>query len=203
MMSLSDIAPNQGARPRICPNGCGRLTSQIVGPVKLDRCQTCAGIYLDKDLVERLRNLPARRLVDIDEAVVPSNVLASALARQRVDPRPCPNCRTLMLPYEVQCHVLVVLDKCGACEGIWADDRELEAVVVEEEGSEVHFGKKLSDSARDEIVRALAEQIGPRHPPNVVEEAFADAFPTFASWIRHAPGDEPPGYGSGDADGAG
>lgn len=187
MIPARKTTPTVSTSTRLCPNGCGRLTPFVDGALKLDRCATCAGIYLDKELVDRLRRMPTAQLARIDKVIVPSSRAASEKARHHVDPRPCPNCRTLMLPYEVQCHVVVTLDKCGSCEGIWADDRELEAVSVDEGDNDVHFGRTFSDSARDEIVRALYEDSAPHREANFVEEAFAEMFPTFASWVRRTP----------------
>jgi len=183
--------PNAATSTRLCPNGCGRLTPFTAGSTRVERCTTCAGIYLDKLMVDRMRRMPHQQLVEIDDAVVPISRAASAEARRRVDPRPCPNCRTLMLPYEVACRVPVTLDKCGSCDGIWADDRELEAVSVRDPDGEVHFGQYVSASARDEMVKALYDEGGPHQNGKPMEEAFAELFPTFASWVRKAPEEAP------------
>ena len=92
-----------------------------------------------------------------------------------------------MLPYEVACRVPITLDKCGTCDGIWADDRELEAVTVRDPDEEVHFGAYVSASAKDELIRALYDESGPHLNNNPVEEAFAELFPTFASWVKRSP----------------
>ena len=187
MIATRKNTPNVATSSRLCPNGCGHLTPFTSGSTTVERCATCAGIYLDKQMVDRMRRMPHQQLVSIDDAVVPSSRAASAEARRRVDPRPCPNCRTLMLPYEVACRVPVTLDKCGSCDGIWADDRELEAASVKDPDSEVHFGQYVSVSARDEMVKALYDESGPHLNSDPREGAFAELFPTFASWVRKAP----------------
>jgi len=184
MIAARKNTPSVATSSRLCPNGCGRLLPFTTGETTVERCSNCAGIYLDKQMVDRMRRMPRQQVVDIDNAVIPASRLASESGRRRVDPRPCPNCRTLMLPYEVACRIPVTLDKCGSCEGIWADDRELEAVSIDAEAEQVHFGQYISASARDEMVKALYDESGPHQAGNPVEEAFADLFPTFASWVR-------------------
>jgi Zn-finger nucleic acid-binding protein len=94
-----------------------------------------------------------------------------------------------MLPYEVASRVPVTLDRCGTCDGIWADDRELEAVSGPSGDSEVHFDRYMSTETRDEMIKALYDESGPHRGGAPFEEAFAQIFPTFASWVRR-PGQE-------------
>ncbi|MGO8672912.1 MAG: zf-TFIIB domain-containing protein [Capsulimonadaceae bacterium] len=170
-----------------CANGCGVLVPWTLFGVSFWRCRTCAGIFLDRANVGTLRRLPKEVASHTDQAVLPSSPGAAAAGHRRVDPKPCPHCRSLMQPYVVAGRVPVVLDHCGTCEGIWADDGELVAVTYPEDfESEVHFNSRNSTTFRNDVISNLYEVDEKPVAPNVVEEALVGKVYTLLHTVRHS-----------------
>ncbi len=84
------------------------------GPIAVDLCGACGGVWLDADELRKLGK---------DEAA-----LLSGTPSQRVpEPgfRACPRCPGLT-PLRPREEKGVLLDECGSCGGIWLDAGELE-----------------------------------------------------------------------------
>lgn len=184
-MTTHRTATDDAAAKHHCPNGCGLLTLINANDLRLRRCLTCAGVYLAPEALARLRRMPAAAVQKIDDAVHPTNRNVARESRKRNDPRPCPHCQTLMLPYAVKGRVVVTLDHCGVCDGIWADDCELSAASIPlDPETEIHFSNHLSAGARNEMTLALYDTEEHPEPERRLEDALAVVFPTFASWVR-------------------
>lgn len=200
MEPISPITQSISAGPtaKLCPNGCGHLAPLAVSGIAFERCIICGGIYLAGGSAAKLRTLPSDTALALEREIAakvhPANPQKAAESRSRTDLRPCPNCRTLMLPYTVRYHVEVTLDHCGVCDGYWADDSELEAVSLPLDARhEVALDARDSSEFRNEVIEALYEnEGGAPHahytPPPL--EALGKIFPTFAVWVRahHAVG---------------
>lgn len=170
-----------------CPNGCGRLFALSTEGLSFLRCLTCAGIYVTPKLLKELGPLPAAAITHIDELVKPAQPAVARAARRSADPRDCPRCHTLMLPYTVECKSPITLDRCGVCEGVWADDHELAAVSIPlDDEARIHYDGRLSAVIRDEVTVAIHEAAEDEEERTRPEDLIAHVFPTFASWVRTA-----------------
>ncbi|MEW6280866.1 MAG: zf-TFIIB domain-containing protein [Candidatus Eremiobacterota bacterium] len=101
--------------PRSCP-ACERdLDPRLVGPVEVDHCPRCHGLWLDRDELQALRR----------QANLPGWLLSGIVGQTPRVPegqRQCPCCRrTLEVHYWRQ----VFFELCPACEGMWLDRGEL------------------------------------------------------------------------------
>jgi len=170
-----------------CPNDCGRLTPFAAGPIDIPRCPVCAGVYVSVAVQKHLHRTSHATLQTIDASISPADRKAAKEAGRSTEPRPCPNCRTLMLPYAVQGSVSVILDRCGVCSGIWADDRELAAVSAPmSEDAILRFARQLPSDVRDEVTLAIYEAEERNADGTVTQLRWEAVFPTFAAWVRTA-----------------
>jgi len=170
-----------------CPNGCGRLYPLSAEGLHILRCLTCAGIYVTPKMLKELEHLSKSAIAEIEHLVQPSRPEVARAARLSEDPRPCPRCHTLMLPFTVECKETVILDRCGVCDGVWADDHELAAAAVPiKDDFRVHYDRRLSAVIRDEVTAAIHEVDEDNYNRNRPVDLIAQVFPTFASWARAA-----------------
>lgn len=170
-----------------CPNDCGRLTPFAAGAIDIPRCPVCAGIYVSVAVLKHLHLTSHATLETIDASILPADRKVAKEAARSTEPRPCPNCRTLMLPITVHTQVPVILDRCGVCSGIWADDRELAAVSAPMgEDAILRFAKQLPSDVRDEVTLAIYEAEERSADGTVTQFSWEAAFPTFAAWVRTA-----------------
>ena len=175
---------NEMSNPLHCPNGCGVLGPLSLRGVALQRCPKCAGLYLDRQAVVAIHELSKTTLQRIDDAIRPKSRRASLAGRLKKTPRKCPNCATLMLPYTVYTTVLVTLDHCATCDGIWADDHELAAASepIEPE-ADVHFNADLPKEFRDKMTQALYERSSHYENAGHLHDQLAAILPYLASWL--------------------
>lgn len=103
------------------------LTAQLA-PSSLEeslassKCEACGGNWIRGSeywswLARHGENLPERE----EQTPGPS-------APEPVEPRSCPECRSLMFRYKVGHGLGFTLDQCAACKGIWFDRDEWEAL---------------------------------------------------------------------------
>ncbi|MEW6280865.1 MAG: DUF5685 family protein [Candidatus Eremiobacterota bacterium] len=98
-----------------CPSCGAGLKARPAGPVDVDVCTACGGVWLDRD---ELRTLARRRVPDWLTKVVEPTATAFVPEGQRQ----CPRCsRRLTVADSRGVHV----DLCQACQGVWLDRGEL------------------------------------------------------------------------------
>jgi Zn-finger nucleic acid-binding protein len=111
---------------RLCP-GCGEgLAGAHLGPVGLDLCLSCAGVWFDRDeLAEVVRAGPAvlRRLHGKVQTPQGGQV-------RRMDSAACPVCRTPMTCVEYPSMPGIRMTACGHCSGFWLDSETLEGIAA-------------------------------------------------------------------------
>jgi len=110
-----------------CPNCNAKLKTVSVKGVVLDVCESCDGIWFDRDELskiifsseEELQNSPLSESLIDDKTSHPADE----------DYRLCPKCSSLMnhvlYPYESS----VLIDRCIKCNGIWLDDGEIKKII--------------------------------------------------------------------------
>jgi Zn-finger nucleic acid-binding protein len=115
-----------------CPKDATPLASErYEADVKVDRCPSCRGLWLDAGELERIQVARER-----DNAAVLSRMpalgfdavaLAEAKAARKLA---CPKCGDPLGRREYGFCSQVLIDVCPRCHGIWLDDRELVALEV-------------------------------------------------------------------------
>lgn len=100
-----------------CPKCQGELHEMYIEGVDIDFCDSCKGIWFDKDEMAFMAELPE----DIPNANVEDTATQSSY--------PCPRCETTTLEEMkfVQAEDLLI-DRCPECRGIWLDKGELPKV---------------------------------------------------------------------------
>jgi len=102
-----------------CPNCGGVFDSVQVGPYTVDRCSTCAGLWLDERELDRVLTIDHR-----------------ALKRKRAETNPvtnksgrkgkCPRCNGTLIRL-ANLRANVTTDSCSVCYGVFLDADELDA----------------------------------------------------------------------------
>ena len=112
-----------------CPRDEGTLIRETYeGNVVVDRCTSCAGIWLDsgelKDIQETIEHDYSHELGRIDTVSA-----AYALARQKTQANvECPKCASALHAKEYGYCSQILIDRCLECGGVWLDAGELQAL---------------------------------------------------------------------------
>ena len=87
--------------------------------IKVARCIGCRGLYCERDVLEQMRE---EWLVD---TVLDTGSAVEGAKYNDIEGIPCPGCNTIMdrMQDEEQGHIM--LDVCGACDGVFLDAGEL------------------------------------------------------------------------------
>ena len=113
-----------------CPKAGSVLEKVTVSTVSLDKCHHCDGLWLDEGEIKIIRNL------DLDEV---EESLEREFGNPEVDIAPekesfmrCPRCEDgRMHRHHISYYVPVRVDQCMECHGIWLDDGELDALLLD------------------------------------------------------------------------
>lgn len=96
---------------------------------RVDICQTCGGIWFDKEeLLNVVDGLLSKNLIEpesVKEAYEKRAVASKDLEQPK---RYCPRCKAELEVFNYYYDSNVFLDRCPSCKGVWADRKELEAV---------------------------------------------------------------------------
>lgn len=116
--------PENSAARLSCPRCPAPLQQHAFGPVVVDGCDQCGGLWFDPHELAQLA-AGGREAVLAAEAVFPPPGLAATPADQA---GMCPKCQVALYEFQFPHTPEVTLDACPQCRGIWVDDRELEAI---------------------------------------------------------------------------
>ena len=139
-----------------CPRDGGTLTSETYeGDVGVDRCTTCAGIWLDagelRDVQETIEHDYSHELGRIETVAA-----AYALARQKVQPDvDCPKCGSALFATEYGHCSYILVDRCPDCGGVWLDAGELQALEKFFETSRAEANREEAAGAADSVPRGF------------------------------------------------
>jgi len=111
---------------RVCPKCHERLEAVDVRGVRVDTCQTCAGIWFDAGELKQLRSSGPSAWVDLESRVAPRTEETTASPGHMM--KTCPQCSLPMHAYRFLYNSNITLDECNQCGGIWVDDNELAAM---------------------------------------------------------------------------
>lgn len=132
-----------------CPKCRRELKPADIGPVEVEECPGCGGVWFDKDELRR-----AEDSMDSDLGWLDLDIWKNENEFSLTDSaRECPTCRKPMASVAYG-ETAVVIDCCRSCKGTWLDKDEFRRIVaaLEEEVS----GKSFSDYVK-QAVREGAE----------------------------------------------
>ncbi|MGE5472903.1 MAG: zf-TFIIB domain-containing protein [Ignavibacteriales bacterium] len=111
-----------------CPICDIEMKSISVKNVNIDYCDTCQGIWCDKDELEKLAM--------IGRDYLSSSPIASTLKKDNQDIRSqknsslrCPSCGATLEKFNYSYESDIFLEACKICSGIWIDDGELGDII--------------------------------------------------------------------------
>ena len=124
-----------------CPRDGAELRSVDAGGVELDKCHQCDGLWLDHGELKTIRNMD---LGEIEETLEerygnPDVQQGNTDAYMR-----CPRCGEdgRLMRHHVSYVKPVEVDRCQQCHGIWLDDTELDALLVDKKKMDQEFGSQ-------------------------------------------------------------
>ena len=141
----------------ICPRCEKELRTVKIQDTSIDTCDTCEGIWFDKDELGALIKNYSGSLQD-------SEIAAAWNGEIRTDENPgekdlkCPRCSDIMRRYNYAYSSNVLIDGCGSrgC-GVWIDDGEIKGIVEHL----AEYKNNLSPEEKEELVqkvRAIKEE---------------------------------------------
>ena len=107
-----------------CPRCGAGLRAEPVGPVTIDGCPSCGGLWFDADELARLAQQGRDSVAAAETTLDPPPGQAPAATGQMQ----CPQCAAPLYEFQFDHSPGVALDACPQCRGIWVDDRELDAL---------------------------------------------------------------------------
>lgn len=141
------------------------------------RCDACAGVWIPRTNYDAWH---ARLPSDLRESQAPAQY-AGADAQQ---PKLCPQCGRLLLPYRVGHGLPFALDYCGACGGTWFDHGEWDAILARNLHGNLHdiITAHWQAAVREEEMHATIDRtyqrlLGPAYVKTV----------EFRTWLRAQP----------------
>ena len=111
----------------ICPRCNNTLKRVTVKDLALDTCESCEGLWLDRDELQKIISISIDQLEvsAISDSLVTENEYLPKLK----NPLNCPFCNALMQNFNYCYDSGVLIDKCRLCGGIWLDDGELKRII--------------------------------------------------------------------------
>lgn len=110
-----------------CAKCSSTMTEATLGPVRIDVCDSCGGIWFDAG---ELRALLALSDTDVKTSMPPSTWKKRVLAMDTQNGA-CPRCLKLLARVDSMAMEGLHHDRCEACGGAWLDGGELKALCDE------------------------------------------------------------------------
>ena len=115
-----------------CPLDSAELAPQnYEAGIKVDRCGTCKGMWLDHQELEKIQE--AQQIDYGDEAKRLPDLVGQAYAMALANSKPevtCPKCQQLMERLEHGGYSQIMIDVCTNCKGVWLDRGEIRALEI-------------------------------------------------------------------------
>jgi Zn-finger nucleic acid-binding protein len=131
-----------------CPKCDVELKPESIGPVEVDECPSCKGIWFDKDELRQ-----AKDSTDSDLNWMDFEIWKHAdQFKSKACPRKCPACGEPLVTLEYGASA-VAIDYCKACKGTWLDRDEFKKITeaLEEELLTKSFPAYVKECIREGI----------------------------------------------------
>jgi Zn-finger nucleic acid-binding protein len=131
-----------------CPKCKVELTPKSIGPVEVDECHSCKGIWFDADELRQARDATDSDLNWMDFEIWRHQ----DQFKSGTSPRKCPACGDPMVTLEYGASA-VAIDYCKSCDGTWLDRDEFKRIVeaLEEELLTKSFASYVKECLREGI----------------------------------------------------
>jgi Zn-finger nucleic acid-binding protein len=106
-----------------CPRCGAPLSERSFGPIRLDGCSECGGLWFDAEELNKIAHDTSVGLMDVERAF--NRAVSSEGEGGMMN---CPKCGTALSPYIFPHTPDVTVDACQKCRGIWLDDDELRRI---------------------------------------------------------------------------
>jgi uncharacterized protein len=131
---------------KICPKCNGELETKTIGPVEVDECRQCKGVWFEKDELRQ-----AKDFVDPDLHWMDFEVWKHAdQFNTETSPLTCVACQQPMVGVNYG-ETAVRIHYCPSCQGIWLDEEEFGKIIdsLEKELLTKPFGQYVKESIRE------------------------------------------------------
>lgn len=108
----------------VCPRCSAHLRSERIGAVLVDGCDACGGLWFDANELAQLARGGRESVSEAEQAFEPP----AATEGMPPGKMQCPKCSVALYEFSFKHTPEVKLDACPECRGMWADDRELDAI---------------------------------------------------------------------------
>jgi len=172
-----------------CPECKEALMKAVVGSVELSQCHRCGGVWLSRELFERMAADREDRGTVL--GALPGNQAKGAVTPETVHYRPCPACGRMMNRTNYGQISGVILDTCKE-HGLWFDKNELRRVLefIQKGGLDKVRERQIQD-LEDKKRLAVASQPVPslewegthaQRGPGLLD--LIDVLDDLVTWIR-------------------
>ena len=152
-----------------CPKCASVLMPKSRGPVEIDECERCKGVWFDKDELRRAKDSmdPDLNWMDFEIWKHEDRFKAKASAIN------CPVCKTPARAVDYG-SASVEVDYCPSCQGIWLDENEFKKIIASLE--QELTSRSFSDYIKSSLEEAKEIIAGP--------ESFVSEWKDFATVLR-------------------
>lgn len=152
-----------------CPKCKVDLKPKVVGPVELDECEQCKGVWFDKDELRQAKDITDSDLNWMDFEIWKHEGSFKAKPSEIN----CPVCKiqTQRIDYGT---TGVEVDYCSSCRGVWLDENEFNKIIDSLENELV--SKSFSEYIKESIEEAKEIITGP--------ESFMSEWKDFVTVLR-------------------
>jgi uncharacterized protein len=152
-----------------CPKCLGEMETKSIGPVEVDECRQCKGVWFDKDELRQ-----AKDFMDSDLHWMDFEVWKHAdQFKGGASPLVCVACEKPMVSVNYG-ETAVLIDYCPSCRGIWLEDQEFKKIIDSLEKE--LLTKTFAQYVKESIHEAKEIFAGP--------ESFASEWKDFATVLR-------------------
>lgn len=129
-----------------CPKCDAGLQPTDLGPVEVDECRECKGVWFDTDELRQAKDAADSDLNWMDFEIWKHE----ARFQSKPSTRECPNCQKPMVSLRYG-DTEVEIDYCQSCRGTWLDRGEFEKIIesLEEELLTKSFSEYVKESVQE------------------------------------------------------
>ena len=152
-----------------CPKCKIQLEPKAIGPVEVDECERCKGVWFDKDELRQAKDITDSDLNWMDFEIWKHPEKFKPLTKSY----DCPSCGNSMNVIDYD-NTKVEIDYCKNCRGIWLDKNKLKKIIqaLEEE----ILTKSMDEYVKSTIEEAKELLTGP--------ESFLSEWKDFTTILR-------------------